>query len=353
MKKKVIIFTGGGSGGHIVPALTIIEKIKDNFDIFYLGSYNGIESRLTENKVKQYYGLSTGKFRRYFSFKNILDLFRIVIGTIQAFFILLKLKKQAETLFSTGGFVCVPVIIAAKVLGYRIIIHEQTSRIGLANRISSKFSDKIFVSFESSLKYFPQKKVELSGYPVRDSFKNNEISSSFFKRIPLINKNKPLLFITGGGNGSQLLNDKILDSLDDLKKKYNIIHQTGMGELKNFLDLESANYIPIEFLKDEMPDILKASDIIISRAGAGTVAELMALKKKSIFIPLQISQKNEQYCNAMEAKKYLNSLVIEESEFNEINLVNLLKEFNPEISISNDYKFIDNATELIRNEIIK
>lgn len=326
-KSHNIIFTGGGSGGHVVPALTLINDLKKNqFHIHYIGSYSGIERELTKHNVNQYYPIHTGKLRRYIDAENIKDLFRIVFGFIQALLILFKLRKNTLVV-SMGGFVSVPVVLAAKVLFIPIVVHEQTTRVGLANKIASKFADKVLVSFEDSLQYFPKNKTVLTGYPVRDEFLSDKLSSNIVLGVNLLELNKRIIFVTGGGNGAKLLNDKVKEIIPKLSKNYFVFHQVGKQFFDEFEPLKSDSYLPLSFIGNEMPDIFKCADIVISRSGAGTVAELMALGKKSIFIPLKIAQKNEQYHNAMAAHKALGSVVVEEDQFRNLNLYQTIESF--------------------------
>ena len=351
--KKRIIFTGGGSGGHVVPALTLINRLKDQYEIIYFGSETGIESRLTQGHVDRYISISTGKLRRYISFQNLLDIFKVFWGLIQSFIQLVSLRHKQMVVFSMGGFVSVPVVIAAKLIGIRVIIHEQTTRVGLANKIASKFAHKVFVSFKDSLEYFPKEKVEFSGYPVREEFYLNDLTIKSCHGINLEQLKKPLLFITGGGNGAKLLNDKIAENLSWLTEEYIIIHQVGQQFLDDYLKLKNDNYIPLAFLGNEMPDICKSASVIISRSGAGTVAELMALKKKSIFVPLKIAQKNEQYHNAMAAHEMLGSLVVEEDKFNSCDLKELIKELEAIDKMPLEESVESNPTSMIIDYISK
>ncbi|RZF22708.1 UDP-N-acetylglucosamine--N-acetylmuramyl-(pentapeptide) pyrophosphoryl-undecaprenol N-acetylglucosamine transferase [Halobacteriovorax vibrionivorans] len=348
--KKAVVFTGGGSGGHVVPALTLISEIrKSNIKVVYFGSYKGIESNLTRGKVDRYIGVSTGKLRRYIDFQNLTDIFRLIIGLFQSFIHLLLLRSRASTIVSMGGFVSVPTVMAGKVLGYKIIVHEQTSRVGLANKIASIFAYRVFVSFKDSLKYFPKDKVRYSGYPVREEFKTTQLNIRTFEGVELKNPALPILFVTGGGNGSKLLNDKIKENLDSLCEKFTVIHQVGSQSIDEFKSLRSKTYIPLAFLGDEMPDLMKASRYIISRSGAGTVAELIALGKPSLFIPLKIAQKNEQYHNAMEAHRVLGSIVIEEDEFKNCSIEEELKKI-PSSSVPQDR---EHATQIILDEVLQ
>lgn len=347
---KRIIFTGGGSGGHVVPAITIIKELQneDNLKIQYIGSYSGIERKLiTELNIK-YKPILTGKLRRYFSFQNFIDIFKVALAIVQAFFYLLPRRSNA-ILLSTGGFVSVPPVIAAWILRIPIYIHEQTSRIGLANKIASKFASKVFISFKDSADYFPKEKTIYSGYPVRMECFTEEITKGEIKGRKLTSITKPILFVTGGGNGSYLLNSFIEDSLPRLKQKFLVIHQVGKKNLHKYSKFEDENYIAVAFV-DHMIDMFKLSQIVISRAGAGTVSELIALKKPSIFIPLKIAQKNEQYHNAMEAKRLLQSIVIEEDNLYDVDLLSQIETLeNLEI---NDIQNINNrALEIIINQI--
>ncbi len=349
-QKKAVIFTGGGSGGHVVPALTLIAKLRQKHTrIYYFGSYKGIESKLTQGKVDRYFAVSTGKLRRYIDLQNITDIFRLAIGLIQCFFYLSRLRFSSNVIVSMGGFVSVPTVIAGKLLGYKIIVHEQTSRVGLANKIASIFAKTVFVSFKDSLKFFPKDKVRYSGYPVRDEFKTTQFENLNFEGVELKTAKRPIFFVTGGGNGSKLLNDKIKENLDKLCAEYIVIHQVGSQYIDEYSKLKGEYYKPVAFLGDEMPDLMKASKYILSRSGAGTVAELISLGKPSLFIPLKIAQKNEQYHNAMEANRLIGSLVIEESQFENIDLISELKKI-PEAAIPQDR---EHATDIILEEILK
>lgn len=332
MNKEVLFFTGGGSGGHVVPALTLIEAIsKEKYNIIYIGSEDGIEANLTNKKVDLYLSIPVGKLRRYFSIQNFIDIFKVFYGVFVSIKYLLKFKSKKSKIISMGGFVSVPVVIAGKVLGIDVYVHEQTSRVGLANKIASYFAKNIFISFEESKKFFPNNKVVYTGYPVRKSFYSKYIEIESVDGFNFFSESKPLLFITGGGNGSKLLNDKIKENLDKLKQKYIIVHQVGKAFISEYREYSDKNYKPLAYIGDEMMSLFKAADVIISRAGAGTVCELMVIGKKSIFIPLKIAQKNEQFHNAMEAKKKLGSIVIEEDKFKDCDLIEVL----------NDFKMID------------
>lgn len=349
--KKNIIFTGGGSGGHVIPALTLCrECLKHDVSIFYMGSYNGVEKSIIEKEGISYKAISTGKLRRYFSFKNVTDIFKILLGIFQSYFYLLKFKKKNTVIVGTGGFVTVPVLFAAWLQKKKIIIHEQTSRVGLANKISSYFASKVLVTFNSSLSFFPKHKVIETGYPLREEiFKNKE--SLKVKDIDFHSIKKPILFITGGGNGSFLLNKIIEEMLSDLLKDFFIIHQVGKNYFDDFIKYESSDYKIFDFISSDIIEYFKRSDIVISRAGAGTVIELIAIGKPSIFIPLQIAQKNEQYHNAMEAKNKIGSIVIEENKLKPEKLLESILEIqNVKSKMTTTINPVHEIVKIIMNE---
>lgn len=340
--KQNIIFSGGGSGGHLMTALTLIDELKksNNYNLHYIGSGHDIEKELLSRAQIPYYEILTGKLRRYFSVQNFIDLFKVIIGILQSMLILLKFSKKDTLIFSTGGFVAVPVVISGFLTGKKIFIHEQTSRIGLANKISSFFATKIFVSFEESQKFFPKKKTFLTGIPLRDECYTKQINSINLEGININKIARPIIFVTGGGNGAALINQLIMNHLEEIQKKYFIIHQVGRNFIGEYLKLKNENYLPISFATDII-DLFKISKVVISRAGAGTVWELMALNKKSIFIPLKIAQKNEQFHNALEAQKKLGSIIITEDEIPDCNFMEIVDNLvlgethSPEISTIN------------------
>jgi UDP-N-acetylglucosamine--N-acetylmuramyl-(pentapeptide) pyrophosphoryl-undecaprenol N-acetylglucosamine transferase len=313
---KNLIFTGGGSGGHVMPALTVIKKINTNKDykIHYIGGIRSIERELVADYELHYHPIHTGKLRRYISIENFKDTMNVFLGLIDSFKVLWHFKSKETLVFSTGGFVCVPVVIAAKLQGKKVFIHEQTSRVGLANKICSLFADKVFISFEDSFKYFNPKKTFLSGYPLREECYSDSIKPVIINGRNLNNEIKPILFVTGGGNGAQLINKLIEKNFKLLTDRFLIIHQTGKAFIKEYSQLKHPDYIPMAFVGTEMIDLFKLATVTVSRSGAGTVCELMAVGKKSIYIPLKIAQKNEQFFNALEAHKKLGSVIIEEKE---------------------------------------
>lgn len=335
---KTLIFTGGGSGGHVMPGLTILKKINQSgeFDIHYIGGINSIERELVSDYKLTYHPIHTGKLRRYLSIENLKDISRVFLGLFDSFKVLWKFDRKKTLVFSTGGFVSVPVVLAAKLQRKKVFIHEQTSRVGLANKICSIFADRIFISFEDSFKYFNEDKTYFSGYPLREECYNEEIRPVVIQGRVINESAKPILFITGGGNGAQLINKLIEKNLTYLTERYLVIHQTGKTYFNDYNKLKSDSYIPMPFIGPEMIDLFKLATVTISRSGAGTVCELIAVGKKSIYVPLRIAQKNEQFYNALEAHKKLGSLIIEEKELSDKSILAALDEIgmdNPMIKI--------------------
>ncbi len=316
---KTLVFTGGGSGGHVMPALTIIKKINEQhlYDVHYIGGIASIERDLVRDYKLTYHPIHTGKLRRYLSVENLKDAFRIVLGLFDSLKVLGKFKSRETLVISTGGFVSVPVVIAAFLQGKKVFIHEQTSRVGLANRICSYFAKKVFISFEESFNYFDRSKTFYSGYPLREDCYTEEIKPVIINTRLLNNSTKPILFVTGGGNGAQLLNKLIEKNFSLLTERFLIVHQVGKTFIDQYTKLSHPDYIPVAFIGPEMIDLMKLATVTVSRSGAGTVCELIAVGKKSIFIPLRIAQKNEQYHNALEANKKLGSIVIQEKDLND------------------------------------
>lgn len=319
LKNKKIVITGGGSGGHTIPALVMIHywKAQKIRDIFYFGSHHGIERSIVTAHVDKYFIISTGKLRRYLSIENFLDFFRFLKGIIQSFFQLIRIKP--DVVFSTGGFVALPVVIASKLLGIRVVIHEQTTHVGLANKISSYFAQAICISFESSASYFPAAKTFYTGYPLRSQFYQpiKKLTSFQGKLLP---SDKKLLLILGGGNGSVLLNTFVKNNWQLLCDEFAVVLQTGKAFEQEFKAIVHPNLWTFSFLQDEMIELMETADYVIARAGAGTVCELIHLKKICMFIPLAIAQKNEQWHNAQAAHKKIGSSVIREDEWKQLSV---------------------------------
>jgi UDP-N-acetylglucosamine--N-acetylmuramyl-(pentapeptide) pyrophosphoryl-undecaprenol N-acetylglucosamine transferase len=341
MKKELsMIFTGGGSGGHVMPAYSMIELVSEyclkhdiKFCILYIGSKNSIEENITGLHNIPFKRVSTGKLRRYFSLKNLTDIFRIILGFFQSFFILNRIKPHL--LFSTGGFVSVPPVIAAKLLKIPVIIHEQTIDAGLANKIAGRFADKICLTFEESSKYFQSDKTVVTGIPQRkEIFSGTKVNA--LKRFGF-DPDLPVILFIGGGLGCHKLNVTGIEILPILLERCNIIFQTGRSgdntdfeDMKNFyndLDDYKKNRMKLfDFINEEIGDIYALTNLAVARSGAGTVCEFISLKIPAIFIPLAIATNNEQYRNAKIMEKAGSAVIIEERNLDKVTMLEIINE---------------------------
>lgn len=314
---KKIILTGGGTAGHVTPNIALLPALKEaGFDVEYIGSYNGMEKNLIEKEGIPYHGISSGKLRRYFDWKNFSDPFRVVHGYGQA----RKLIKQIKPsiVFSKGGFVSVPVVLAAKSLHVPAIIHESDMTPGLANRIAMRGAVKICCNFPETLKYLPEGKGVLTGSPIRQQLLHGDRHKAL--EFTGLSGEKPILLIIGGSLGSVFINNAVRGALDDLLKRFEIIHLCGKGNLDTSLN-DKEGYVQYEYISKELPDLFAAADLVISRAGANAICELLALHKPNILIPLsRNASRGDQIMNANSFKKQGFSYVIEEEDVNEQTL---------------------------------
>lgn len=323
MKKYKIMMTGGGSAGHVTPNLALVPKLKDlGFEIKYIGSKNGIEKEIITKENIPYFSISSGKLRRYFDIKNFTDPFKVLKGVMDASRILSK--EKPDVIFSKGGFVTVPVVIAASMKKIPVISHESDLTPGLANKIASPFCDKLCVTFPESLKYIKDNKGELTGTPIREELlKGNKEKG---KKFCNFKEEKKVLMIVGGSLGSKNINDNIRKILKEILRDYNVIHLCGKGNLDKSLE-GVKGYNQYEYISEELPDLMALSDLVISRAGANTIFELLALRKLNILIPLSANaSRGDQVLNANSFEKSGFSKVIKEEELTSEVLLNSIKE---------------------------
>ncbi len=308
---KKIVLTGGGTAGHVIPNIAIIPRLKDEgYEIIYIGSINGIERKLIENENIKYYGISTGKFRRYFDLDNFKDPFKILKGIFEAAHIL-KLEKP-NIVFSKGGFVSVPVIFSSYRYKIPVISHESDVTPGLANKICMPFVRKICVTFPETRKFMNNNKVEFTGTPIRkELFSGSEIKG---KRLCRFKNDNPVILIMGGSQGSAFINNFMRVNMKKLLKSFNIIHICGKSNVdKSMINLEG--YVQFEYVTEEQTHLFKLCDIVISRAGSNSIHELLALRKPNILIPLtKKSSRGDQILNAESFKKRGFSEVIYEED---------------------------------------
>ena len=315
---KRIILTGGGTAGHVTPNIALLPRLKElNYDIHYIGSYNGIEKELIEQFGIPYHGISTGKLRRYFSLQNFTDPFRVVKGLDEARKLVKILKP--DVIFSKGGFVSVPVVLAGKSRKVPTIIHESDMTPGLANKLSLSSATKVCCNFPETLDHLPEGKAVLTGSPIRQEL----LSGDKFKAREFLKftSDKPVIMIVGGSLGAVAVNNAVRAILPELLKKYQIIHLCGKGKVDESL-LNIEGYAQFEYIKDELRDLFAITDIVISRAGANAICELLALHKPNLLIPLSANaSRGDQILNARSFERQGFSMVLEEEEItNEILL---------------------------------
>ncbi|HHB3433894.1 TPA: undecaprenyldiphospho-muramoylpentapeptide beta-N-acetylglucosaminyltransferase, partial [Staphylococcus aureus] len=270
-----IAFTGGGTVGHVSVNLSLIPTaLSQGYEALYIGSKNGIEREMIESQLPEikYYPISSGKLRRYISLENAKDVFKVLKGILDARKVLKK--EKPDLLFSKGGFVSVPVVIAAKSLNIPTLIHESDLTPGLANKIALKFAKKIYTTFEETLNYLPKEKADFIGATIREDLKNGNAHNGY--QLTGFNENKKVLLVMGGSLGSKKLNSIIRENLDALLQQYQVIHLTGKG-LKD-AQVKKSGYIQYEFVKEDLTDLLAITDTVISRAGSNAIYEFLTLR---------------------------------------------------------------------------
>lgn len=316
---KKIVLTGGGTAGHVTPNLALLPSLSEaGYEVSYFGSKDGIEKKLLADFPIKYYEVSTGKLRRYFSWKNFTDPFRIIKGYFEARSQLKELNP--DIVFSKGGFVSVPIVRAAHSLKIPCIIHESDITPGLANKLCIGAAAKICCNFPETLKYLPSKKAVLTGTPIRSEL----LSGNKEKGLEFLGfeNGKPILLVIGGSQGARAINACVREALPELLKSFQIVHLCGKGNLSESLE-GTKGYRQYEYIKDELKDLFAAADIVISRAGANAICEILALKKPNLLIPLPTAgSRGDQLLNASSFEKQGFSMVLEEEEMNVTTLVN-------------------------------
>ena len=309
--RRKVVLTGGGTVGHVMlNKLLIPEFLNRNAEPVYIGSKNGIEKEMISSTSIRYHQISSGKLRRYISFENLKDIFKVTKGILDARRVLKK--EKPEFVFSKGGFVSVPVVLAAKSLKIPVYIHESDLTPGLANKISLKFATKCFVTFEKTLEYLPADKTELIGPVVRDELSGGEGAAGY--TITGFTSDKPILLFMGGSLGARSINTFVRDNIGALTEDHQIIHLCGKGNTDENLDGHE-NYIQFEFVDEELAHLMKISDIVIGRSGSNAIYELLLNQKPMILIPLPLSQsRGDQLENARHFSAQGYAEVIEEEE---------------------------------------
>lgn len=308
---KTILLTGGGTAGHVTPHLALLPALKDKYTVVYMGSHTGIEKEIIKNKSIPYYGISTGKLRRYISIENIKDAFLVIKGIKDAFFQMRKIRPHI--IFSKGGYVSVPVVIAGFLLGIPIVIHESDITPGLATKIAAPFSKKICVTFPETMAYLPKNKITVTGTPLREEL----FFGSKEKGLALCHftSDLPVLLVMGGSSGAQIINTHLEHILPILLTDFQVVHICGKGNKPSF---SHTGYAAFEYVYDALPHIFAMSDIAVSRAGANAIWELVGLSLPHLLIPLSKKvSRGDQILNAASFEKQGFSKVLLEEDMSD------------------------------------
>ena len=308
---KRIVLTGGGTAGHVTPNIALLPELKKSgYEIYYIGTRNGMEKALIEKEGISYYGISAGKLRRYLDAKNLTDTFKIIKGFNEAMKVLKRVKP--DIVFSKGGFVSSPVVWAAKAKGIPVVIHESDMTPGLANKLSLPFAQKICYTFPETGKYIVQEKGVFTGLPVRTGLLKGNAERG--RRLCGFMDLKPVVVVIGGSQGSVHVNKVVREALKDITARFNLCHICGKGNLDEKL-VGAAGYMQFEYVSDELCNIFAMADVVISRAGATTIFELLALRKPNLLIPLSASaSRGDQILNSRSFEKQGFSRVLEEEK---------------------------------------
>ena len=317
---KKIILTGGGSAGHVTPNLALVpELMRRGYEIAYIGSENGIEKGIIEGEGIPYHSISTGKLRRYLSLKNLTDPFKALKGIGDAKKVLKK--EQPAAVFAKGGFVSLPVVKAARKLKIPCLIHESDMTPGLANRLCFKDATRVLCNFPETLEKLPAGKSFVSGCPIRESLKNGSREAAL--AFTGLKGEKPVMLQIGGSLGAAAINAMIREKLPELLERFDIVHLCGKGHVDESLKQEG--YVQFEYVNEEMKDLFALADVIVSRAGANAICELLYLKKPNLLIPLPLSaSRGDQILNARSFEKQGFSVVLDQDNMTADDLVSAL-----------------------------
>lgn len=341
---KKILLTGGGTAGHVTPNLALLPSLKERgYEIRYIGSYNGIERKLLEKAGIPYDGISSGKLRRYFDLKNFSDPFRVLKGCAQARQLLKKYRP--DVVFSKGGFVSVPVVLAAGHYKIPTIIHESDMTPGLANKICIPSAAKVCCNFPETLAYLPKEKAVLTGSPIRKELLEGDRLTGL--NYSGLSAGRPVILVIGGSLGSVTVNQAVRKILPSLLETYQIIHICGKGNLDESLN-NTAGYVQYEYVDAPLRHLFAAADLIVSRAGANSICEILALRKPNILIPLSAAaSRGDQILNARSFEKQGFSKVLEEEEMTEETLFRAITD-----TFQNRQKFIAAMEESTLNDAV-
>lgn len=320
---KRIILTGGGTAGHVTPNIALLPRLKElQYDIHYIGSYNGIEKELIEQFGIPYHGIATGKLRRYFSLQNFTDPFRVLKGMNEAKKLVKILKP--DVIFSKGGFVSVPVVLSGKRCHVPVIIHESDMTPGLANNLCIPVAQKICCNFPETLQSLPAEKAILTGSPIRNELTKGDKQKGL--EMCGFTTAKPVIMVIGGSLGAAEVNKLVREALPKLLEDFQIVHICGKDKIDNLL-LKTDGYKQFEFVKDALKDLFAMADIVISRAGANAICELLTLRKPNLLIPLPAhASRGDQILNAKSFEAQGFSMVADEDYLTAVTLTEKVHE---------------------------
>lgn len=353
---KKIVLTGGGTAGHVTPNLALLPKLQEiGYEVTYMGSLDGIEKKLIADFDLPYYGVPVGKLRRYIDPKNLTDPFKVIKGYSEARKYLKEIKP--DVVFSKGGYVSVPIVRAAASLKIPCIIHESDLTPGLANKLCIPKAKNICCNFPETLTKLPKNKAVLTGSPVRAELFTGNADAG--RELCNFDTSKPVIMVIGGSTGSVAINKAVRAALPELLKDYQVVHLCGTGRIDNML-LTTPGYAQFEYLKAELKDVMAMCDIVISRAGANAICELLSLNKPNLLIPLsKAASRGDQILNAnsFEAQGY--SMVLQEEDMDDKILVEKVKElyqnkdkYTEAMKKSTQMNAIDKIIALIEDAVI-
>jgi UDP-N-acetylglucosamine--N-acetylmuramyl-(pentapeptide) pyrophosphoryl-undecaprenol N-acetylglucosamine transferase len=333
--EKSICFTGGGTGGHVFPGIAIIDELEKRFDgrIFWVGSNKGMEQEIVQRRGIEFFGVPSGKLRRYVSLENFIDVGKVFAGVIASLVILAR--ERPALVFSKGGYVSVPVVVAAGILKIPVYTHESDYDPGMATKINSRVAEKILTSFADTRSFFKGPyfdKVVHTGNPIRLALAAGDPSRGR-KRVGC-EQGRKVVLVLGGSLGAAALNNAILESLDALAPLCFVVHQTGA---KHFTGKAGDGYFSSPFFKEELPDIIACADLVVCRAGSNTLWELAASGKPSVLVPLPAAgSRGDQIRNASVFEAAGASLVVKDDQSLSVNILEIIR------------KLIDNDDTLAR-----
>ena len=353
---KKIVLTGGGTAGHVTPNLALLPRLQEiGYEVTYMGSLDGIEKKLIADFDLPYYGVPVGKLRRYIDPKNLTDPFKVIKGYSEARKYLKEIKP--DVVFSKGGYVSVPIVRAAASLKIPCIIHESDLTPGLANKLCIPKAKNICCNFPETLTKLPKNKAVLTGSPVRAELFTGNADAG--RELCNFDTSKPVIMVIGGSTGSVAINKAVRAALPELLKDYQVVHLCGTGRIDNML-LTTPGYAQFEYLKAELKDVMAMCDIVISRAGANAICELLSLNKPNLLIPLsKAASRGDQILNAnsFEAQGY--SMVLQEEDMDDKILVEKVNElyqnkdkYTEAMKKSTQMNAIDKIIALIEDAVI-